>query len=92
MNILTVISDVYNASQAGQEIVNAKTWSKRANAAAKVTILLTVGLSLLKQFSGVDLGLSDVELQQVVAAIAVVGVSIANVLHTISNPNAGRSN
>ncbi len=90
MNIFTVISDVYNASQAGQSMADARTWANRANAGAKATILLTVGLSLLKQFSGFDLGLSDADLQQIGAAVAIVGVSICNVMHTVANPNAGR--
>lgn len=91
MNIFTVISDVYSASQAGQEIANAKTWANRANTGAKLTILLTAGLSLFKQFSGIDIGLSDADLQQIGSAIAIVGVSVVSVMHTASNPNAGRN-
>lgn len=92
MNLFMVIADVYKASQAGQEIANAKTWASTGHATAVLTVLLTIGLSLLKQFSGIDLGLSDAELQQVGAAIAIVGVSISSVLHVVSNPNAGRPN
>ena len=91
MNIITIISDLYHASQAGQEIADAKIWANRAQVAARLTVLITAVLALVKQFTGFDLGLNDADLQQIGAAIAIIGVSIANCLHVASNPNAGRT-
>lgn len=90
-NPFTLISDLNTASQAGQEITNPKTWSNRASLVGRLTILMTIGLSLLKQFTDIDLGLSDDDIHQVTVGIAVIGVAIANRLHVASNPNAGKS-
>jgi len=91
MNPFVLIKDLYDASEVGKEIANPETWAKRAKATTTVTILVTVCLSLLKQLAGIDLGLSDAELQQIGAAVAVIGVSIAQVMSVASNPNAGKT-
>jgi hypothetical protein len=89
MNVFLLIKDIYQASEAGQEIAKPETWANRASAAANLTILLTVAFSLLKEFTNFDMGLNEDEIRQVVAGIAVFGVAISNRLHIAANPNAG---
>lgn len=91
INPFTLIKDVYNASEAGQQLAKPEAWSKRASVVAALSTLIGAGLAILAQFTDIDLGLSDADIQQIASGIAVVGVAIADRLHVASNPNAGRA-
>jgi|GEM_PF-3761348 len=88
-NPFSVISDLNDACQAGKALENPAVWSKRATLISRFTVIITVALSFLKTFGHIDLGLSDEDIAQICSAVAIVGVSIANLLHTASNVNAG---
>lgn len=91
VNPFTLIKDLYDASQAGQEMANAAAWADRAHAVAIVTTLLTALLGLLGQFHVVPDGinLTDEDVKAVALGVAAIGTPIANFLHKASNRNAG---
>lgn len=91
INPFSLIKDIYQASEAGQQLADSKTWAKRANATQQLSILVVAGLGLANQFLSNDIQMSQEDLNYVVTGIAVVGGLIANQLHISSNPNAGRT-
>lgn len=86
-----MIEELYEASQAGKEMVNPSAWADKAHATAQVTTLLTVSLGLLGQFNVIPDGfaLSGEDIKIVAVGIATVGTPIASFLHRASNRNAG---
>lgn len=91
INPFTLIKEVYDASEAGQQLATPEVWTKRASAIAALSTLIGAGLAILAQFTDIALGLTDADIQQIASGIAVVGVAIADRLHVASNPNAGRA-
>jgi type III secretory pathway component EscS len=90
MNPFVIIKDVYDASEAGQQLANPTIWAKRATLTQQLTLLLAAVVGLANQFLGTEIQLSEEDLRYVVTGIAVVGGLVANQLHISSNPHAGR--
>jgi hypothetical protein len=90
-NPFSLISDLNDACKAGQALENPESWSRRANLTGLFTVIVTFILTLLNTFAHIDLGLSADDIQKICAGFAIVGVSVANLLHTASNVKAGRN-
>ena len=90
-NPFSLIKNIYDASEAGQQLANAETWSKVASVTGVLSTLIGIGLALLAQFTSIDLGLTDEQVHTVAVGIATFGCAIADRLHVATNPNAGRA-
>ena len=89
LNIIDKLGLLYKALHTGESLANASGCSTKANAGAAILIVLQSSVILAKSF-GYDLHLETVDLQGLAQGIGAVGVGIVAVLHTASNPNAGK--
>lgn len=90
LNPFSLIKNLYDASQAGQQLADASTWSKVASATGALSTLIGVALALINQLTTIDFGLTDEQVHTIAVGIATLGCAIADRLHVASNPNAGR--
>ena len=89
-NIIEKLGLLYKALHTGESLENASAWSNKANAGAALLVILQSVVVLAKSF-GYDLHLEGADLQSLAEGIGAVGVGLVAVLHTASNPHAGKS-
>jgi hypothetical protein len=93
INPITLIEELYEATQAGKEMADAKAWSDKSHAAAMVTAAISAVVTILGMFHVIpaDLVIDPETIKSVALGIASAGVLVVNFLHTASNRNAGRT-
>lgn len=87
-DLIEKLGAVYNALKAGQQLDNAEAWAKGGNAAAALVVIVQ-SINILARSFGFDLQWDAVNVHQVADGISLVGVAIASILHTASNPHSG---
>lgn len=89
MGFFEKISAGYQALEAGKQLKDPAAWSSRANVAAILVVLVNALIALGKAF-GYDLNLDGVDANTIANAVSAVGVGLVSLLHTASNPHAGK--
>lgn len=85
-----IVTNFFEALQAGKELANAATWKKAQLVTAKLTILggLLLGMARL---IGLDHGISDTDLASIIAAVGVVVGLFNGAATAVSSTRAGVS-
>jgi len=88
--ILSIISDLNDAAQAGQQLENAKVWANRGQAVSALTVIITF-FGLVGSYFNVipDNALSPDDIKTIALGIAAGGTVVTHILHRTTNPNSG---
>lgn len=90
MTLLTLIRNIYDATQAGKELTDASTWANRATMSANLAMFATAVLPVL-QFLGLQIDVESSDIQAFSTTASVLLIWAADRLHTASNRNAGKT-
>ena len=77
------------ALEVGTQITNAASVSKWATLVSLASPMLSIAATVLSAHYGVDLGVSQQAVNGIAAAVSALGVGVGQLLHIVSNPNAG---
>jgi len=83
-----IISDVPTLFKQGKALTHASTWANTTTLTGVLAGFLVAAIHVAKLF-GYDFGVSDDTLTQLAGGIAAGVLVVTNILHTLSNPNAG---
>lgn len=83
-----LISDVPALFKQGKALANPSTWANSATLTGVLAGFLVAAFHVARLF-GYDFGVDDATLNQAAGGIAAVVLVVTNILHTLSNPNAG---
>jgi len=88
MNVTTIMSELTQAQQMGVQLSSPTTWANRADAAAFITGLFTLLITLINQVWGYSFTIDPTTLQAICTSLAAFVVWAVNYVHTAANSNA----
>jgi hypothetical protein len=83
-----LITDIAQTFKQGKALANPGLWANSTSAAGVLSGFLIGGFHVAKAF-GYDFGESDAQLTQIAGGVAALVVVVTNILHTLSNAQAG---
>lgn len=83
------IKYLYECMQAGKSLQDPSLWTQRARLIAVLTAVLTAAVGLARAF-GIEIDVSGTDIAAVAQGLGVLGVTVVEVIHTMSNKEAGR--
>jgi hypothetical protein len=88
MSILSAIDSAYQALQTGKQLANPHAWSNAATTKGLLASLITALVGLAHAYD-IPIEVSGVDVQSMALGLSSLGMVISQLLHIVSNKNAG---
>jgi hypothetical protein len=80
---------IFSCLNAGKALLNAQVWANRVSLVSYLSAFLSTSLVAIQAF-GVDLRIGTDEVNQIALGISAMITLVGNIIHVMSNPNAGK--
>jgi hypothetical protein len=83
-----IVTNFFEAFQAGKELSNAKTWKNAQLVTSKLTVLATAGLAIARAF-GYDFGITDEQMLSIVLGVGALVSVFMGAATVVSSSKVG---